>query len=252
MHKSLGSKDKGITKVSFTLILPAAGMGTRMGVDFPKAFVLFDGQHLVEFATATIAPESTQIVAVIAPKFEDYFKQNLVQLHGKEVVFTIQENPTGTAEAVRVGLAAATCDVSIIVWADHIGGHFFDSHVLESILKLSHWDVLVPIVKRRAPYVYFDVNSDGEISAFHETRKGAARKDSGFSDCGIFVAKTSKLREFLARFSFTEDEEVNFLSLLPVMCSEGMSVKTLELNDYRLTLGANSQEELLRVLEELR
>jgi hypothetical protein len=58
------------------------------------------------------------------------------------------------------------------------------------------------------------------------------------------------IRSALQRLATVAEAEVNFLALFPLLNKMGLRVTTKIVDDHRLTLGANSFEELTMVLNE--
>ena len=233
-----------------SLIIPAAGSGTRMGGTIPKALVPINGMTLVEFATLTLMPLCREIIMLVSPSTLDVFKGALPKIQNIDVQYIVQEIPRGTAEAVQIGLNYADSDFSVIMWADHIGAHFFSPSVLQEFWYSDTWDVVVPVLYREDPYVYFDIDEDGSIVGFNETRMGATKQAFGWSDCGVILVRNTVIRSALQRLATVAEAEVNFLALFPLLNKMGLRVTTKIVDDHRLTLGANSFEELTMVLNE--
>jgi len=231
-----------------SLIVPAAGRGTRMGGEIPKALVRTGEVFLIEYTTEALVPHLEEIICVVSPSALETFEELLPILHGKKVKYVLQENPLGTAQAIERGLAYATGEISLVVWADHVGAHFFNEEVLTSCMNESNWDVIIPMVERANPYVYFEIDSNRCITDFHETRTGAPEVEIGLSDCGVFIVRNREISTALINLGTKSDTEVNFLKLIPEMNKIGIRTRSILLDDYRLTLGANSEKELQAVL----
>lgn len=229
---------------SSTLIVAAAGRGSRMKSHNPKPLVYLDGETLIDISTQALESIASRVVAVINPDHEEAFQASAwSQRHGP--VYAYQPEPLGTAEAVWLGLQVTTTADAVIVWADHVGARFFPAKDIYRNFKMSEADILVPTVHRKEPYVYFELDDHGYPTAFHETRLGAKQVSSGWSDCGVFFCRKDPLLSFLSKQSFgSKTVEQNFLSLIPRMRESGLTVNTCTLSDVRLTIGLNSREDL--------
>jgi bifunctional N-acetylglucosamine-1-phosphate-uridyltransferase/glucosamine-1-phosphate-acetyltransferase GlmU-like protein len=227
-----------------SLVVPAAGLATRMGHRLPKALIETSRGRLIEISTSNLIQYVKEVVVVVAPHQLEQF-QSLVRLLGNIApVFTIQEIPKGTADAVAIGLRSVTSPVSVVVWADHLGAHYFDLPFVWSLIRTNSWDIIVPIVYRNSPYAYFSVSPNGKISNFHETRQGAQEVHSGWSDCGVFITRTEALRNAFLKTDTSDSSDMNFLSLFTRFQEFGLNVQTIRLDNSRLTLGANTQSEI--------
>ena len=92
----------------FALICVAAGAGTRLGVDLPKAFVLLDGQPMYRYALACFAHrvDLVEVVLVVpqghsARDIESAWDLGQAHPHGHTVV-----GGRWRTDSVRAGLAA--------------------------------------------------------------------------------------------------------------------------------------------------
>jgi bifunctional N-acetylglucosamine-1-phosphate-uridyltransferase/glucosamine-1-phosphate-acetyltransferase GlmU-like protein len=215
-----------------------------METDVPKALVRFKDQFLIEYSTAGLAPFSSEIIIVVSPTALETFEEVLPSLHGIDVKCAVQEKPRGTAEAIQNGIRGASNEMSVIVWADHIGAHFFGAELLSQCMNTQDWDIIVPMVERNDPYVYFDVDSQERITRFYETRTGAPNIKHGKSDCGVFLVRNSVVGDELTRLATESETEVNFLNLIPIMNKTGLMARSVLLTDERLTFGANSVADL--------
>jgi bifunctional UDP-N-acetylglucosamine pyrophosphorylase/glucosamine-1-phosphate N-acetyltransferase len=98
---NFGSKEEDMKKFRSSVIILAAGMGSRLKSDLPKIFHRVGGlsllDHLIQTAT-NIHPE--EIVAVLNPKCED------IELKfGAHIKRAYQKVQRGTADAVACGLS---------------------------------------------------------------------------------------------------------------------------------------------------
>lgn len=233
--------------MSFSLIVAAAGQGTRMGSRVPKPLIPIAGGVLIEKSTASLSKICSEAVIVVQRTAQQQFEDTFSQLNGLSVRYTYQETQRGTADAVHRGLRKAQNDWSIVVWADQGGAFFADSELLRAASQDPDIDLVVPVVWKDDPYAYFALGSKMEITEFCETRRGSPHVSQGWSDCGVFVMRTRRVRDMLTDLLNEDIADQNLLSLFPRLSGHGVGVKTLRLTDKRLTLGANTPEEVARV-----
>lgn len=234
--------------VKKSLLVAAAGNGTRMGTNLPKALMPIGNDTLVEFSTRVLAQACDDAVIIVKSNEESLFAARLRLLNGLSISFCYQDHPNGTADAVLRGLREVQSDFALIVWADHLGAGFIEHNELEKVLALKSAEVVVPVVWKSNPYAYFKIVS-GSVVAFGETRRGAPMLDMGWSDCGFFLVRTAPVLRELEELVSASEEDQNFLSLLPRMSSRGLAIETVELTNHRLTCGANTPAEIAYVAE---
>jgi bifunctional N-acetylglucosamine-1-phosphate-uridyltransferase/glucosamine-1-phosphate-acetyltransferase GlmU-like protein len=233
-----------VSGVNVTLIVAAAGRGSRMGGEVPKALSQVGDQFLIEISTRKLVEAAQTVVVVVSPTQRAFFEERLPRLHGIPVTYVEQSVPNGTTGAVLAGLESANTEWSIVVWADHVGAKFFDVNWLVAGTSHSCSEICLPLVERPNPYVYFDLDENGRLCGFHETRKNASKVSRGLSDCGTFLLRTEPIRRAIRDSVDPSLEDQNFLSLIPQFVSSGISVDAPILTNPNLAVGVNTPLEL--------
>ncbi len=237
-----------------TLLVAAAGMATRMeSGDTPKALVKFKGRALIDWATCAFTPYVKKMQIVIRretfPDFSSYYENS----ESQGVHFVYQNEPLGTAYAIRDGLSSIDTEWVLTVWGDHVGASRAIIPEIFATMESIKGDFYLPLVSKKNPYVYFEISEDGSLLKFHETNLGASKIIEGFSDCGFFLFKREIVSEFLDMYLSCKTKEpiveVNFLSLFSDMEKSGIKFHKIFLEDELLTLGINTPSEI-RSLEE--
>lgn len=229
-----------------SLIVPAAGLATRMKSDTPKTLIKIGTKSILIRIIERFRHVTDEVVLVIRPEQEKLFAKYL-KLIDIRIKFVYQHNPNGTAEAVKLGLAESSCEVAIVIWGDHIGATFMSDFLISDGIGMARECIVVlPIIYRDNPYVYFKFSESMEIVSFHDTHKLDPEVAFGWSDCGVFFLNKGEFSEPLDNFlkENSNVQDINFLSAFPWLTSKAKSVKTLKANDERLTLGVNSASDL--------
>ena len=234
-----------------TLLIAAAGRGTRMGYpELPKGLVPFQGKALMEWSTLNMRRVIRKGVLLIRPEDEPKFRRDLQDWDWDDITFSFQETPRGTAFAIQEGVKNIHSDWILCVWGDHIGARYMDIQRLLSEIETSGADFILPVVERHDPYVYFQLNDGPNYLKFEETKNGSRRQNRGHSDCGVFLFRREIIQESLKRnlnlYDMESNYEINFLSLFQDMNQLGVTFKLIELSDVRLTIGINSQAEIMK------
>jgi bifunctional N-acetylglucosamine-1-phosphate-uridyltransferase/glucosamine-1-phosphate-acetyltransferase GlmU-like protein len=234
-----------------TLLVPAAGRGTRMGqTGSPKALTLFQGRELITWATSAFVEILDKAVIVIREEHKPAFDIYLQKLSKPSIKFAYQPNSSGTAYAVMNGLREVDSEWVVSVWGDHIGACLAPALELFAKTGSSDADFFLPIVYREKPYVYFNTNELGVSLEFCETKYGAQVQDFGYSDCGFFIFKSKPVLNYLLNNLQGESDdfsdEVNFLALFTQMEKSGIVFEKIIMEDPRISFGINSQEDLLQ------
>lgn len=231
--------------MEFTLLVAAAGQGTRMGGGRPKPLVEYNNQFLIEYSTRKIVKQAESVTVVVSSATEYLFKDVLTSIGGKDIKYVVQPFSNGTAHAVHIGMSKCDQQTAVIVWADHIGASRFSIELLDFGLLGNDWDIVVPVVRKEDPYVYFEIDDTDGITNFYETKIGAPKVKEGLSDCGVFVIRVSSVLDKLEFLLQSDSQDQNLLSLFPALHNLGLNVIAYPVNDPLLTLGANTHDELI-------
>lgn len=242
------------------LIVPAAGLGSRLRTDVPKALVLVNGTPMIDHVVERVRPFVERVVYVVAPSFAPRLREHLAG--GATLPWDIaeQERPTGMLDAI---LAAAPvvedCGAERvwIVWCDQVG-------VLpDTLRRLADADAgpsapafAFPTVTLDDPYIHFGRERDGRISQVLQRREGDRMPARGESDMGVFSLSRETFLEQLPTFAATVPlgagtRERNFLPFIPWLAFKG-PVVTVPSSDPMEATGINTPEELVAMEEWLR
>jgi bifunctional N-acetylglucosamine-1-phosphate-uridyltransferase/glucosamine-1-phosphate-acetyltransferase GlmU-like protein len=236
-----------VPEIVWTLIVPAAGSGTRMGSSIPKALIEVHGVSLIERATHELRKHSNEIILIIKSDHKNSFKEVFHKEGNQEIRFLEQDIPRGNAFAVHHALSAVTTEYAVVVWGDHVGAEYFPANKLNFELNTSNPDLCLPLSYVKRPYVYFEL-LEGKFVAFHETSKGAKVVENGISDVGVFAIKVKAVLPYLDKW-IEENEKIVDLNFLTFFCSklsEELKIKALMLDEKSqfLHMGINNLDEL--------
>lgn len=238
----------------FTLLVAAAGSGTRMNrPESPKALVEFRGASLLSWSTTSFRDFASEMIIVIKSKNEEVFQRELRNLNVSNFRFAFQEDAKGTAFAVQIALQKVITEWVLVVWGDQVGASLMRPELLMNELNRTESDFILPLVRREDPYVYFSYDPEDGYLFFNETKSGAPRVREGVSDCGIFLFKKKPVINFLSnKLSHLTGElalECNFLTYFADMQRNGIRFEKLFVNNPLISFGANSLEDLRKFEE---
>jgi bifunctional N-acetylglucosamine-1-phosphate-uridyltransferase/glucosamine-1-phosphate-acetyltransferase GlmU-like protein len=234
-----------IPKLGYSVIVAAAGNSTRMKSPLPKSLTKVGASTLLEVVLTSLKDNSEQIILVIKEEHLNIFQNSISSKLNERTLFAFQNTASGTFHSVKIGLENSSSEFTFVVWGDHIGAAICDVKNILNAAKTSGADLLVPLVMRPNPYVYFDIDIDGSIVEFVEPRKDGRITEIGYSDTGVFLMRTSRMLEAMSKIDDIYNEaEVNFLGMFTRLRDHGLTLKTLLCEDELLTLGANTKDEL--------
>jgi len=232
-----------------TLIIPAAGRGSRLGSTEPKILTRVAGLTMLDHLERLYRPHVDHLVVVAHPSFAQRVRTRLAAF-GWSAVVVEQAEPTGMLDAMllaRDEVARTAPDRVWITWCDQIA---MRPHSIARLAALEaehpRADVVMPSSRSEKPYTHLERDADGRIVRFLQRREGDAMPEMGESDAGLFSLPARVYLEDLPRFAAatstgTATAERNFVPFIA-----NRDVVTFPVEPVEAT-GVNTPEELARV-----
>lgn len=238
------------------LIIPAAGRGSRLQSDIPKVMYPVAGRPMLDHLLARYADVAERFVVVLSPEFEALVRAHCEASAMRDrIEFTLQHRPDGMLPAILTALppVAEWQPKSVwITWCDQIA---IRSGTVARLIEhtAGSADLVLPTVWKRDPYIHFERDAAGRISAVLHRREGDVMPEVGESDSGLFALSRRAFLEHLPRFAEEPAHgagtgERNFLPFIPWMAQRG-EVIAYPLEDEIESLGVNTASDA-RQLEE--
>lgn len=236
------------------LIVPAAGRGSRLGVDTPKALVPVAGRPMLDHLLRRHGPFVDRVIVVVAPSAVERFASFAGQ-YSAPIDLVVQPQPTGMLDAIALAaelVAAHRPKRVAVTWCDQIA---VTSTTIERLarhaLSPSAAPLVFPTLEVDDPYIHFERHHDGRIAGVRQRREGDPMPGRGETDMGLFdLSQEAYLRE-LAVFAAGAEAasgtgERNFLPFIPWLAARSpvdtiRGVATIE------TVGINTPDELAAV-----
>jgi bifunctional UDP-N-acetylglucosamine pyrophosphorylase / glucosamine-1-phosphate N-acetyltransferase len=233
------------------LIIPAAGLGTRLNADGPKALFPIDGRPMIDHLFQLYEPFVSGFVLVLHPSFETAVRRHC-DARGVNVYYARQDTPTGMLDAILSPidlLRDLECHRIWVTWCDQIAVHpmtvrTLDRHDREDPLA----SVILPTAWRRDPYIHIEREPGGGILEVRHRREGDAMPELGESDMGLFSLACRAYFEEVPEFASegpggSATGERNFLPFIPWVCRRGGRVRTFACRDPREAIGVNDAQD---------
>jgi bifunctional UDP-N-acetylglucosamine pyrophosphorylase / glucosamine-1-phosphate N-acetyltransferase len=236
------------------LIVPAAGLGTRLGADRPKLLVPVAGMPMIDRLLTLFARAVDRAVVIVHPSFAERVGAHLGRTT-MPVATEIQERPTGMLDAILLGespVRASSCDEIWIVWCDQVAIHPATIDRLAGAMAAAPAAALaMPTVTRRNPYIHLRRDDGGRIDAVLHRREGDEMPETGESDMGLFALSRTAYLDLLPAYAHeaatgSATGERNFLPFI-AWVSARAGVTTFPAADEMESVGVNTPEELQRV-----
>ena len=233
---------------TWTLIVAAAGKGSRLGWHAPKTLYPVAGKPIVDHILETFAPFCAHTVLVVSQSGGPAIRAHLATRNN--VRFAVQVRPIGMADAVLTGLYECRTSFCACVWGDQ---PYFSLFGVRAAMQALHDDpglsLALPVIPRTSAYIHIQPDAQGGISHILQKREGDLLPEPGISDCSMFFFRTPEMREKLSsalqqgQLLGKNTGEHNFLPLFPLL----RKVMLLPISETEYSPGINTLEEAAAV-----
>jgi len=247
-------------------VIPAAGRGSRLGLEIPKILVPIDEQHVIwNILCDLLTPVVDHIHVVVAPKAVPMFHEILdgeasstgPNCRGDamrrpahcQVTVSSQTQPLGMGDAIFGAHEYwSKFDSIIVIWGDQVN---LSPDTIQKVAGHCRPEqtIVLPLARCQSPYVQYDLHGS-RLTSVRSAREGDAMDDVGAADVGIFGLSVSGLKEswddYLAQASSGSlTGEINFVPFLPFLSSKhNWQVSPIEIKDPAEARGVNTVEDL--------
>jgi bifunctional UDP-N-acetylglucosamine pyrophosphorylase/glucosamine-1-phosphate N-acetyltransferase len=234
-------------------VIPAAGRGSRLGLDVPKLCApIHDGSTVWSIMRGKLLSAVDRIHLIVAPQWEKVFESLLRDdPEEKRLSVSVQIEPRGMGDAI-FGAHSYWADARtvLVVWGDQI---HISSATLQRVITHHQKSVgrgcTIPVAQLDRPYVQYCFDNEDQLQEIRETREGAVCDARGFSDVGTFALDVAGLDAAWRRYSEegmvgARTGEINFLPFLPYLAGNGWKVSRVPVSDPLEARGINSPEDL--------
>lgn len=204
-------------------------------------------REAVEAVVIVVHPADRSLVA-------DYLRDRT-----PPVAFAEQAAPTGMLDAIMGASNAVLQHLPArvwITWCDQVGISAGTVATLEALELASPLEAaIMPTVQQPSPYIHFERDADGRLTAVRQRREGDVMPETGTSDSGLFSLSREAFEQWLPAFARAAQTgaktgERNFLPFLPWLASRA-GVRTFEIAADEAQ-GVNTPQDLAAVERRLR
>jgi bifunctional N-acetylglucosamine-1-phosphate-uridyltransferase/glucosamine-1-phosphate-acetyltransferase GlmU-like protein len=236
------------------LVIPAAGLGSRLGSATPKVLHPICGRPFLDHLIDLYQPVVDRIVLVIHPGATEAIATYCAD-RALDLDVAIQPQPSGMLPALLVprDLIAAHQPLQVwATWCDQIAIHPLTVARLAALCDADADAALAfPTAWRAAPYIHFARDRQGTIIDVLQQREGDVLPARGESDAGLFAFSRAAYCDHLPVYARTAvpgagTGEANFLPFIPWLAAQ-LRVRTFSVVDEIEAVGINTVEDLRRV-----
>lgn len=241
--------------MSRLLIIPSAGLGTRLGSPLPKVLVPVAGVPMLDRLLDLYGSVVDRVVVVVNPDAATAVRRHLQQrVNAPPTDCVEQERPTGMLDAILLGLPAVLRSPSSTVWVtwcDQVGVHPKTIARLAERTSTGSAALVMPTVISAHPYIHLERDEAGRIVRVLHRREGDQMPPIGESDMGLFSLSAQAFQVGLRQYAGEVETghktgERNFLPFISWVSSRA-EVETFPSEDPMEAIGVNTPEELARV-----
>lgn len=239
---------------SRVLIIPAAGLGSRLGASLPKVLVPVGGVPMLDRLLALYAGLVSHAVVIAHRSFETMVREHVAS-SSIPVTCVVQERPTGMLDAILLALPTVQTlapEEVWVTWCDQVGIHPATIRRLaERAASRPDAALVMPTVHRSTPYIHLARDASGHITRILHRREGDAMPDVGESDAGLFVLSRESFVDLLPAYARevplgASTGERNFLPFI-AWVHRTHAVETVAVEDEMEAVGVNTPDELRAV-----
>lgn len=234
-----------------TVVIPAAGTGSRLGADLPKLLVPVAGRPMLHHLLDLYTPVAQHFVLVVSPSARSQVLSAL-RTGGPPVALVEQAQPTGMLDAIllaRDAVEAAAPRRVLITWCDQVAMSRSTVAAVAAASAASPEPALVlPTCRTPEPYVHLRRDAAGRIVQVLHRREGDAMPDAGETDAGVFDLSAGSYLEWLPEYAKApgigaRTGERNFVPFVAWAAARG-PVVTIPCAEPEESVGINTPAEL--------
>jgi bifunctional UDP-N-acetylglucosamine pyrophosphorylase / glucosamine-1-phosphate N-acetyltransferase len=240
-----------------TAVILAAGGGTRMKSSVPKVLHRVAGRPLLAYVLRALQPLRLDARVVVASARRAEI-EDAMRAEGFEegLVYAVQDPPRGTADAVRVALAAiGPVDGTLLVVQG--ASPLLETATLDALLHV-HYErrpALTMLTARASDPTGYGrvIKAAGEVQRVVEDRDATYEERAVDEiNAGVYAFDASALREVLDEIESANSQQEYYLpDVVPLLQNRGQEVRSYRTH-LEEVLGVKSRRQLAKASELLR
>ncbi|MGA7933978.1 MAG: NTP transferase domain-containing protein [Kovacikia sp.] len=239
----------------FCAVIPAAGRGSRLGLNIPKILVPLQGEKTIwQVLLKNLHANVDHIHVVLSREGYSLFQKELENDDLDDFVsLSIQDKPLGMGDAIFTGYESwANFENILIIWGDQV---YVSEQTIKKTLDLQSKayssQCTIPVTVVDKPYVQYLFDDDNEkLLKILQEREGDICQPKGFADVGTFCLSVDTILESWSQFLKLDSKgsltgEINFLPFLSFLSTQcNWVIKRVLIQNSIESRGINTKEDL--------
>lgn len=234
------------------IIILAAGKGTRMNSDLPKALVPLQERPMIHYLLSSLVKSNinSQPIVVVSPDNHEQMQKALKEYNVK---FAVQDRQLGTGHAVHSAKveSSSKAEKTLVLYGDHpfLSSESINDFVSKEVEALNLMSVKVDDFSdwKKAFYHWGRLVRDkgGKLEKIVEY-KDASEKEKEITEVNpaMFIFNSSWLWENISSLDNNNKQDEYYLTdLVSLAFRQGAEIKTIQINPQE-AIGINSSEDL--------
>jgi bifunctional N-acetylglucosamine-1-phosphate-uridyltransferase/glucosamine-1-phosphate-acetyltransferase GlmU-like protein len=247
--------------LSRALIIPAAGIGSRLQSSLPKVLFPVNGRPMLDYLFALYGADVDRIVLVVRPADLDLVREACANAP-VPCDFAVQETPTGMLDAILLARTPLETEPPARVWITWCDQIAIRPGTVRRLRDEASAALALPTCTRRDPYIHLARDPDGRIVRVLHRREGDAMPEEGETDAGLFSLSRTAYFDQLPQFAAgviapdgAATRERNFLPFIPWLqqraAPSARNVHTFACESWIESVGVNAPADVALVAPHL-
>jgi bifunctional UDP-N-acetylglucosamine pyrophosphorylase / glucosamine-1-phosphate N-acetyltransferase len=244
-----------------SVLVLAAGPGTRMRSDTPKVLHTIGGRSMLSHLLHAITKVAPQHLVVVLGHDHQRISPLVAEWAnalGRPIDVALQDRPLGTGHAVGCGLSALPDDYAGVVVVTAGDTPLLDSDTLAELIaahSASSAAVTVLTTTLSDPSGYGRIlrTQDNEVMAIVEHADATtSQREIREVNAGVYAFDTAALRSALNRLSSNNAQQELYLTdVISILRGDGRAIHARHVDDSALVAGVNNRVQLAQLGAEL-
>ena len=231
--------------MKISVIILAAGQGTRMRSSLPKVLHPVAGQSLIRHLYQTISEITSEKPVIIVGHGADQVRKEMKE----DVLFAVQEQQLGTGHAVKSAekILKDSTDLILVVSADMplLTSETLQAMVEEQMTNVGPVTMLSVVSPNPRGFGRVVRSAEGKVCAIVEEAQASPEElKINELNVGAYCFRSEWLWSALERIKLSPKGEYYLTDVVEIAVSEGQNVGIIKLDDVEETIGINNRVHL--------